>query len=100
MESILKHASVLIEESDGGEIWLTAGRTLDFPLNALVLDANLTSAVFVCRNVQSLRERQGIFTMLAQMPRLIQIDIDQAADDAILWQIAVTCPQLRSAHQP
>ncbi len=79
---------------------MMAGRTQDLPLHVLVLDGILTSAVFVCRNVQSLRERQGIFSMLAQMPRLIHIDIGQAADDAILWQIAVTCPQLRSAHQP
>ena len=49
------------------------------------------------RNVQSMREKQGIFNMLAQMPRLIHIDIGHAADDAILWQIAITCPQLRSA---
>jgi hypothetical protein len=36
---------------------------------------------------------------VAQMPRLVHIDIGHAADDEILWQIAVTCPSLRSANR-
>ena len=41
------------------------------------------------------REKQKILDMVGLMPRLQVLEIGNAADDSILWQVGQTCTQLR-----
>lgn len=50
---------------------------------------------YMNRNVYSIREKQRILDMVGLMPRLLVLEIGNAADDSILWQVGQTCLGLK-----
>jgi len=50
---------------------------------------------YLNRNVYSIREKQRILDMVGLMPRLLVLEIGNAADDSILWQVGQTCSGLK-----
>lgn len=51
--------------------------------------------VYTGRSVYSTKESREIFNMVALMPRLVVLELGQAADDSILWQVSQTCNLLQ-----
>jgi len=54
--------------------------------------------VYSGRSVYSTKESREIFNMVALMPRLVVLELGQAADDSILWQVSQTCHVLQRLH--
>ena len=55
----------------------------------------LSNYIFIFRNVQSVREAQGILNMISCLPNLVHIELGYSANDAILLKIATTCHNLK-----